>query len=133
MADSRLPASTATSRFIELPSSLTEYELCTKPIVTAAINKTDDKHQGTKSAKIFLSDAIQNQLYNNLRSLSMMLMTVTFGVTITFWGPPPVCKASVKLNDSVSSNSWSSVIVTLTVCSRTLFPKDVSGLVVMVT
>ena len=132
MADSRLPASTATSRFIELLSSPTEYELCTNPIVTAAINETDDKHQGTKSAKIFLSHVIQNQLYNNLRSLSIMLMTVTFGVTITFWGPP-VCKASVKLNDSVSSNSWSSVIVTLTVCSRTLFPKDVSGLVVMVT
>ena len=54
MADSRLPASTATSRFIELPSSPTEYELCTKPIVTAAINETDDKHQGTKSAKILI-------------------------------------------------------------------------------
>ena len=53
MADSRLPASTATSRFIELSSSPTEYELCTKPIVTAAINETGDKHQGSESAKTF--------------------------------------------------------------------------------
>ena len=45
-ADSRLPSSTATSRFIELSSSPTEYEVFTKPIVTTVINKSIDKYQG---------------------------------------------------------------------------------------